>query len=127
MVKVPRAKSGAFTLQKLILDLICALDHGVASGSAGLETWRLGATSFDSSKLALRISHNRWQECSQQRLGKQSTNHRLVFIDMNFARNVCITDLFCSCNTLIHFDLCSDLCCVLREETSAFVFCLFSI
>ena len=38
---------------------------GVASGSAGLETWRLGATSFDSSKLALRISHNRWQECSQ--------------------------------------------------------------
>ena len=82
--------------------------HGVACGSAGLETWRLVATSFDSSKLALRISHNRWHECSQQRLGTQSTNHRLVFIDMNLAHNLFITDIFCSC--------------VLRAETSAFVF-----
>jgi len=39
-------------------------NHAVASGSAGWETWRLWATSFDSSKLSLRIFHNIWDECS---------------------------------------------------------------
>jgi len=37
----------------------------VASRSTGQETWRLWATSFDASKSALRVLHNRWQECSQ--------------------------------------------------------------
>jgi hypothetical protein len=44
---------------------------------------------------SLRIFHNRWQECSQPRRGKQSTNHRLVLIDMNLAFNVFITDIVC--------------------------------
>jgi len=37
----------------------------VASWSTGQETWRLWATSFDASESAVRILHNRWQECSQ--------------------------------------------------------------
>ena len=57
----------------------------MASGSAEVETWRLCATSFDISTLELRIFHNRWQVGSQPRSGKQSTNHRLVLIDMNLA------------------------------------------
>jgi hypothetical protein len=52
-----------------------ALIHAVASGSAGGETWRLWATSFDSSKLSLRSFHTRWVECSQQGSALQSTNH----------------------------------------------------
>jgi hypothetical protein len=55
----------------------------VESGSAGVKTWRLWATYFDSSKLALRNFHNRWQECSQSNHGKLPTNHRRVLIDMN--------------------------------------------
>jgi hypothetical protein len=55
----------------------------VESGSAGVETWRLWATSFNSGKLALCNFHSRWHECSQLRHGRQQTNHRRVLIDMN--------------------------------------------
>jgi hypothetical protein len=48
------------------------------------------ATSFDSSKLALRILHNRWHECIQPLMHQISTNHRLVLIYMNLAHNVFI-------------------------------------
>jgi hypothetical protein len=65
------------------------------SGAAGVETCRLWATSFDSSNLALRIFHNSWQDCSQPRRGKQSTNHRRVLIGMNLALNVFLTDILC--------------------------------
>ena len=59
-------------LQRLETNL---LNHGVASGSAGLETWRLGATSFDSSKLALTTD------------GKSAVNNAV-------ARSQPITDLY---------------------------------
>ena len=64
---------------------LCCLQKALARGSAEVETWRHWAISFDSSKLALRIFHNRWQECSKPRRGKQSTNHRLVLVHMNLA------------------------------------------
>ena len=49
------------------------------------------ATSFDSSKLALRILHNRWHhECIQSLTHQISTNHRLVLIYMNLAHNIFI-------------------------------------
>jgi len=48
------------------------------------------------------------------RRDKESTNHRLVLIDMNLAHNVFITDIVCSG--------------VLRVEIKAFVFCcIFSV
>jgi len=48
------------------------------------------ATSFDSSKLSLRILHNRWHECIQPLMHQISTNHILVLIYMNLAHNVFI-------------------------------------
>jgi hypothetical protein len=68
------------------------LDHGVASGLARWETWRLWATSFNLGKLALCNFHNRWHECSHLRHGKQQTNHRRVLIDI-IALNVFLTDI----------------------------------
>ena len=46
------------------------------------------ATYSDWSKLSLRILHNRWHECIQPLKHQISTNHRIVLIYMNLARNV---------------------------------------
>jgi len=59
-------------------------DHAVANESAGQETWRLLSTSFDATKLALDIFHNRWQS---------AVNQSHICIDMKLARNVYFIDI----------------------------------
>jgi len=63
------------------------------SGSGGVEKLAALATSLDLSKLALRILHNRWHECILLLVRKISTNHRPVFIYMNLAHNIFLTNI----------------------------------
>ena len=46
-------------------------------------------------KLALRIFHSRWQECSQPIMDQSSTNHIFVLIYINLVHNMCMSDILC--------------------------------